>query len=667
MSTPPGLLGAAFLLWGWQTGRLVVSAIIALGIEGSRFVRWRWELGRSEFDRISDLCMVVFLGTAIYHYAMYDVLSAGVLIFQWVPLIFLPLLIAQVYSRAGELDATALFFLLRGMIRRRGTGPATINLAYPYFALCVLSASKANVRTPWFYVAMVSLCAWALWFIRSRRFWLGVWGALVILIALLGYPAHVGLHRMQKTIETQYLLLMSGGSGADAEPSRNHTAIGRIGVLKQSDRIVLRVKPGPGHRLPMLLRDASYNSFGSSIWVAGEPAFTGVQPESDGTTWILTRGIAPNQAMSISGYLTSGKGLLALPEGTAQLEHLPVSSMKRNPLGAVQVEGGPGVITYGAVTGQDASLDSAPTALDLQIPKREAAVLSTIATELGLGSRSPREILEAVRLFFAKNFRYSLSLAERAPTATALGDFLLYSRSGHCEYFATATVLLLRAAGLPARYATGYLVHEYSRLEKMYVVRSRHAHSWALVYFDGAWHDLDTTPPSWIGAEEAAASSWQPVYDLWSWVVFRVSQWRWREIGDWLSRHIAWLLVPLVVILAWRLFLAKRVVRPEAAHHRDARARTWPGQDSEFYLIERRLSDLGLGRYPWEPVSNWVRKLRSAHPGAMWTDPLESIASLHSRFRFDPMGMSGVQREALRAMARSWLEKHETLTSRQLE
>ena len=43
--------------------------------------------------------------------------------------------------------------------------------------------------------------------------------------------------------------------------------------------------------------------------------------------------------------------------------------------------------------------------------------------------------------------------------ATPLADFLLRTRSGHCEYYATATVLLLRAAGIPARYAHANAVH----------------------------------------------------------------------------------------------------------------------------------------------------------------------------------------------------------------
>jgi transglutaminase-like putative cysteine protease len=50
----------------------------------------------------------------------------------------------------------------------------------------------------------------------------------------------------------------------------------------------------------------------------------------------------------------------------------------------------------------------------------------------------------------------------RFTNETPLARFLLRTRSGHCEYFATATVLLLRQLGIPARYAVGYAVHEAS-------------------------------------------------------------------------------------------------------------------------------------------------------------------------------------------------------------
>jgi len=54
---------------------------------------------------------------------------------------------------------------------------------------------------------------------------------------------------------------------------------------------------------------------------------------------------------------------------------------------------------------------------------------------------------------------------------------------------------------VPTRYAVGYSVQEWSRLEQRYIVRARHGHSWALVYVNGAWRDVDTTPAI-VHAEE---------------------------------------------------------------------------------------------------------------------------------------------------------------------
>src|SRR6266851_4629986 len=82
--------------------------------------------------------------------------------------------------------------------------------------------------------------------------------------------------------------------------------------------------------------------------------------------------------------------------------------------------------------------------------------------------------LRAIHGFFQNKFTYS-TWQERdrltSTNETPLARFLLRSRSGHCEYFATATVLLLRQLHIPARYAVGYAVHEHSG--QKYVVRQR--------------------------------------------------------------------------------------------------------------------------------------------------------------------------------------------------
>ena len=95
---------------------------------------------------------------------------------------------------------------------------------------------------------------------------------------------------------------------------------------------------------------------------------------------------------------------------------------------------------------------------------KEAAAVSQIAAELKLkqlARESPGAALAALNRFFVQNFSYTTYLeGDRRPERSALSRFLLEQRKGHCEYFAAATVLLLREAGIPARYAVGYSVQE---------------------------------------------------------------------------------------------------------------------------------------------------------------------------------------------------------------
>ena len=75
-----------------------------------------------------------------------------------------------------------------------------------------------------------------------------------------------------------------------------------------------------------------------------------------------------------------------------------------------------------------------------------------------------------------------------------------------------------------------------------------------------------------------------------------------------------------------------------------------PGEDSEFYLIERRLEALGLGRRPWEPVLSWLDRVRSTPVEGVRTAELAAAATLHYRYRFDPKGLapgSGTRYEPL--------------------
>ena len=139
-----------------------------------------------------------------------------------------------------------------------------------------------------------------------------------------------------------------------------------------------------------------------------------------------------------------------------------------------------------------------PKPADLRVPPREAPAIERVAAELDLAGRPPADVVKTLRAFFLGRFSYSRYLGGMRPGRTALEDFLLTSRAGHCEYFASATVLLLRQAGIPARYTVGYAAHEWSAIERRWLVRARDAHAWAMAWIDGAWVEVDTTPPEWM-------------------------------------------------------------------------------------------------------------------------------------------------------------------------
>ena len=479
---------------------------------------------------------------------------------------------------------------------------------------------------------------------------------------------HIGLHGLQLVLEKKGLEWTSGFKSKDPDPFQTHTAIGDIGTLKPSGRILFRVTPvsqpvePDDHRTsPMLLRESTYNRFLSPMWVAMDPDFKPMKPEADETSWQLAGQAAGGRKITVNAPLYKGKGLLKLPDGTSRIEGLPVVILEKNKYGTVKVEGGPGVVDYRVHFGNQGIDMSAPTHLDLNIPPKEAPAINQIRDQLQLGGLPPGDILSRVESFFMKEYKYSLVQRDPGRKKTPLSHFLLKSRAGHCEYFATATVLLLRSAGIPTRYSRGYSVHEFSDLENRFIVRDRHAHAWTLVYVDGTWHNFDTTPGSWVSLENAAAPRWQILYDLWSWCKFNLSRaWWWlRQSG--VFGYLWWLLVPIILIAARRLLRKTKVKRVVRNRVRSAEDSPKPaGTDSDFYLIEEALAGVGVERHAAETLRHWIGRLPQKPGAAQLMVELESLLNLHYRYRFDPKGISPADKEVLKSSVREWLSSYKS-------
>jgi hypothetical protein len=664
MKTPSFLLGASLLFWGWQTGLWPLAGALALIVEGSRLVRSKWDLKTKDFNRLVDFCTLLFVVLLVYSFATRRGAGFILVFLQWLPVTFLPILAAQVYGTSDRIDITSRFLTLR----RRQKGPKqgkgrsmALNLTYPYFAICILSAAAANWRTPWFYAGLFLLSFWALWPLRSRRYPPVLWAGLLILIGSVGYAGQMGLHRLQLLIEDRTLDWFADYGRKDADPYRGKTSIGDIGSLKPSGRILFRVEGRSGPEV-LLLREATYNAYVSSVssaWFAQHSVFRVLTPDAGEAGWRLGAVKEPGKTVVVHIPLKGGKGMLKLPTGTYGIRGPQALKIVRNQYGAVRVEEGPGIVSYEAQFGSGASFDGPPDKNDLVVPGKEREAISRVAEPLRLEGRSPKETVSVIRTFFQEKFRYSLVLESGAGAMTPLGYFLLKSRSGHCEYFATATVLLLRATGIPARYATGYSVQEYSDMEERFLVREKHAHAWALACLDGIWQNVDTTPASWVEAEGGTASFPRFFSNLWSWLAFKVSAWRWQD-GDqgkgW-PRHVVWLLVIPILFLARRFRTRGRTRRGKEERKRPALAAR-PGSDSPFYLIEKRLTDLGHPRRQWESVSDWMQRIEELVPSTIHRETLRSILAVHYRYRFDPQGLGEDERRLLDSSVHSWLEQH---------
>ena len=100
--------------------------------------------------------------------------------------------------------------------------------------------------------------------------------------------------------------------------------------------------------------------------------------------------------------------------------------------------------------------------------------------------------IDAVLAWFrAEPFYYTLSppRLERDP----VDGFLFDTRRGFCEHYAGAFVVLLRAAGIPARVVTGYQGGEVNPNGGYLIVRQSDAHAWAEALVNGAWQRFDPT------------------------------------------------------------------------------------------------------------------------------------------------------------------------------
>jgi protein-glutamine gamma-glutamyltransferase len=593
MNTPAWLQAAGLLLWGFASGQGVVGVLLAVARLLAPASGVRLNLADRDLNRAVDLSVLAVVLT-IAGFLAAQGLPKGLLVATgWLPAALFPLLLIDALSEA-PLRLRHLAVTLR-----RSTHPdadQAVPLGAPYLGMTLLSAAVLATPSPWFFWALAGLVL--AWLFVARPVHQATGRAVFALAALIavggGYGASMGLQRAQVALQEWVVDAMAN---VDTDPYQSQTRIGDLGRVKLSDRIAWRVEQTSPVVVPLLLRSGVFTRFANGTWVARRDAFAPAAAAPVGTL----------RGLTLHGESSKGAAILPLPMGAGRISG-EAGTLQRNAYGVVRISDAPARIDV-TVARLPAVAPVAAEAEDLALPPGFGDLMQRLPELAALAPGSEQERLAGIESWFAEHFRYTLFLGDEQRGRRDLERFLLSDRAGHCEYFATSTVLLLRAVGIPARYVTGYSVQEYSRLEKTFLVRPRHAHAWVEAFVAGKWVEVDTTPSTWLTIEEGAAPFWRPLPDFMSFAWWRFGEFR-RDMAASGHSVAGWALGALLaVLLAWlALKRVKKVRKPGSGKVGASDAAYEPASNElqSFHVLEQELAALGLGRRAAETPRAWI-------------------------------------------------------------
>ena len=368
--------------------------------------------------------------------------------------------------------------------------------------------------------------------------------------------------------------------------------LGAVSGMYQSDKLVLRVHgPKPDH-----LRGFVYRHYqGGGQWTEGpRTRLLGVKLQP----------AAPDRAGELTRVQTVGGDTMRyfVPLSARDLR-APEALARVNALGIIRTAPGEEAEQIQFRAGRRERFPVArPGAADLAVPADLAPALRAMARSWTGGTRDAGEAPAAISKRLRADFTYSLSFT-RKPGRDPVMDFLTSNRQGHCEYFASAMVLLARSAGVPARVVSGYLVHERNPLAGHHVVRERNAHSWVEAWVAGRWQTHDPTPSSALAASEGQMGLPAALSDL---VTERLGA-AWRWITSLTATDVA-LVVGLLLIfyVLLRLFRVRRQRHAVATLHALAYGESLPALGPLLAALDRGGA---APRDPHEPLESYAARL----------------------------------------------------------
>ena len=262
---------------------------------------------------------------------------------------------------------------------------------------------------------------------------------------------------------------------------------GNISALSQSDEIAFRVQfdGDTPPREKLYWRGPVFWEYDGRTWRAGDvahspqyrfepsgvPVHYSITLEPHNRTWLF--GLEMPSALPDNAYATADYQLLS---------RTPIRARMRYELQSY--------LDYRAQGGASAEELHAALALPAEFNPRTTALARSWRNN---ATNDTDVVKRAIAHFRTGGYRYTLN-PPLATSANSVDEFLFDSRMGFCEHYSSAFVVLMRAAGVPARVVTGYQGGEINPVDGYMTVRQSDAHAWAEVWLDQAgWVRVDPT------------------------------------------------------------------------------------------------------------------------------------------------------------------------------
>jgi len=317
---------------------------------------------------------------------------------------------------------------------------------------------------------------------------------------LIGGIAFVAMpNSLQLSTRTTIGQVALAASGTDAAAAGTDAATGAAALDPGAARLDLRVRGSLSDQpvfavaadSPAYWQGTVFDTFDGSSWTATgavtQPV-TGAQPVRTDTVRVLSpRGldvvVAPGAPTEYSG---PGE-MVPSADGAALL-----AGVGADPPWTYEVSSATPAAdstTLRAATGRD-PVDPKWTAVEPGLSAR----VRYLAAQLTASAATRYDAVNAVDDYVQTHEVYDLTSPVPARGQDAVDNFLFVSHRGFCEQFASAAVVLLRSAGIPARLVTGYSQGDLSSQPGERVMRGTDAHAWVQVWYPGVgWVSSDPT------------------------------------------------------------------------------------------------------------------------------------------------------------------------------